>query len=185
MICVGITGSYASGKTFLLDYLASLGYKTFSADKCIKELYRNPEIQNMVLNILPQLKNFDTANIAELIYSSDSARNALQSFIHPFVVEGLASFKQQNSKLDITFAEIPLLFEAGFEQYFDFCVTVFCSEQTRLKRAEERNIFNLKAYNKIKQIQLSPKIKMAKAHFVINTDLDLAEQVTKLIKQLK
>lgn len=185
MICVGITGSYASGKTFVLDYLAGLGYETFSADKFIKELYRNPEIQNRILSILPQLKSFDTANIAELIYNSDSARNDLQSFIHPFVVSGLSRFKQQNGEMDITFAEIPLLFEAGFDRYFDFCVAVFCSEKTRFKRAESRNTFNLKAYNKIKQIQLSPKIKMEKADFVINTDLDTVKQVTQLIKKLK
>lgn len=188
MICVGITGSYASGKTFVLEYLASLGYKTFSADKCIKKLYQNPEIQNEILSILSELRNFDKNSIAELIYSSDEARKKLQNFIHPFVVDSLSNFKQQNSKSDITFAEIPLLFEAGFDKYFDFCVTTFCSEEIRLKRAEARSTFNLKTYNKIKEIQLSPEIKMEKADFVINTDADLADisnQVTELIQKLK
>ena len=185
MICVGITGSYASGKTFVLEHLASLGYKTFSADKCIKELYQNPEIQNKILSILPELKNFDKNSIAELIYSDDSARKKLQNFIHPFVEEGLFNFKQQNNKSDITFAEIPLLFEAGFARYFDFCVTTFCSEETRLQRAESRSAFNFNAYMKIKQIQLSPEVKMEKSDFVINTDLDIEKQVLELIQKLK
>ncbi len=184
MICVAVTGSYASGKSFVLEYVEDLGYKTFSADKCIKELYKKPEIQHMVLNILPELHSFDKNSISELIYSNDEARNRLQHLMHPFAIEALSNFKEQNSKLDITFAEIPLLFEAGFDKYFDFYVTTFCSEETRLKRAEARNSFNLKSYNKIKQIQLPQEIKMEKSDFVINTDMDINKQITELIQRL-
>ncbi|WP_342267342.1 dephospho-CoA kinase [Candidatus Tisiphia endosymbiont of Empis tessellata] len=188
MIAVGITGSYASGKTFVLNYLANLGFITFSADEYVKNLYEESEIQNMVLNLLPDLKSFDKRKIAELIYANDLARNKLQNFIHPFVVESLFLFKQQNSKSEITFAEIPLLFEAGFDQYFDFYVTTFCSEESRLKRAMSREAFNLTAYNKIAQIQLPQQIKIEKADFVINTDVnlvDLDKQITQLIEKLK
>ncbi|MCC8372084.1 MAG: dephospho-CoA kinase [Rickettsia endosymbiont of Pseudomimeciton antennatum] len=188
MICVGITGSYASGKTFVLNYLADLGFMTFSADEYIKELYKELAIQNIILNLLPDLKVFDKRKIAELIYANDLSRSKLQNFIHPFVVEGLSLFKRQNNDSEITFAEIPLLFEAGFDKYFDFYVTTFCSEESRLKRAMSREGFSLTTYNKIAQIQLSQQIKIAKADFVINTDVnivDLDKQITQLIQKLK
>ncbi|HJD64476.1 MAG TPA: dephospho-CoA kinase [Rickettsia endosymbiont of Sericostoma sp.] len=188
MICVGITGSYASGKTFFLNYLDDLGFMTFSADEYIKELYKELSIQNIILNLLPDLKIFDKRKIAELIYVNDLSRSKLQNFIHPFVVEGLSLFKWQNNDSEITFAEIPLLFEAGFDKYFDFYVTTFCSEESRLKRAMSREGFSLTTYNKIAQIQLSQQIKIAKADFVINTDVnivDLDKQITQLIQKLK
>jgi dephospho-CoA kinase len=186
MICVGITGSYASGKTFVLNYLVKLGFITFSADEYIKNLYQQPKIQNMVIDIL-DLKNFDKKIIAELIYNDDAARNKLQNFIHPFVVNGLTEFKLENNNYDITFAEVPLLFEAKFDKYFDIHVTTFCSEETRLKRAISREAFTLDSYNKIAIIQLSQQVKMEKANFVINTDvnlLDLYSQITQLIQKL-
>ncbi len=188
MICVGITGSYASGKTFVLNYLADLGFMTFSADEYIKDLYKELAIQNIILNLLPDLKIFNKRKIAELIYANDSSRNELQNFIHPFVVEGLSLFKRQNNDSEITFAEIPLLFEAEFDKYFDFYVTTFCLEKSRLKRAMSREGFSLTTYNKIAQIQLSQQIKIAKADFVINTDVnivDLDKQITQLIQELK
>ncbi|MDN3029930.1 MULTISPECIES: dephospho-CoA kinase [Rickettsieae] len=188
MICVGITGSYASGKTFVLNYLADLGFMTFSADEYIKDIYKKAAIQNIILNLLPDLKIFDKRKIAELIYANDSSRRKLQNFIHPFVVEGLSLFKRQNNDSEITFAEIPLLFEAKFDKYFDFYVTTFCSEESRLKRAMSREGFNLTTYNKIAQIQLSQQIKIARADFVINTDVnivDLDKQITQLIQKLK
>ncbi len=187
-ICVGITGSYASGKTYLLNCLANLGFRTFSADEDIRELYQKPEIQNMVLALLPKLKVFDRKRIAEIIYNDDSARKILQDFIHPFVVENLSLFQQDNNEPAITFAEVPLLFEAGFDQYFNFYVTTFCSETIRLERAKSREGFNLETYNKIAEIQLSQKIKMAKADFIINTEvnrINLDKQILQLINKLK
>jgi len=86
MICVGITGSYASGKSVVLHYLATLGFSTFSADEYIKDLYQDTKIQNKILSLLPELKIFDKRKIAELIYNNDLARSKLQNFIHPFVV---------------------------------------------------------------------------------------------------
>lgn len=186
MICVGITGSYASGKTFILNYLADLGFMTFSADEYIKTLYQQPKIQNMVIDIL-KMKNFDKKIIARLIYNNDVARNKLQNFIHPFVVDGLTNFKSENNNFDITFAEVPLLFEAKFDKYFDIHVTTFCSEKTRLKRAMLKENFNIYSYNKIANIQLSQQAKMEKANFIINTDvnlLDLYSQITQLIQKL-
>lgn len=187
MICAGITGSYASGKTFVLDYLAKLGFVTFSSDEYIKGLYKELGIQNIVLDLL-SIKIFDKKQIAEIIYNDDLARKKLQDFIHPFVVDKLSLFKQQNNKSDITFVEVPLLFEAGFDQYFDFHITTYCSEKTRLERAKLREGFSLQTYNKIAEIQLSQEAKMDRANFIINTDVDLEnldKQIIKLIKKIR
>lgn len=71
MLAIGITGSYASGKTFMLDYLTEKGYKTFCADRCIKELYQDVVLQTQILKLLPELESFNIRKISNLIYNND------------------------------------------------------------------------------------------------------------------
>lgn len=188
MLAIGITGSYASGKTFILDYLAEKGYKTFCADRCIKELYQDLKVQAQILALLPELNSFDLIKISNLIYNDDSAREKLQSFLYPLLIDKLILFKEENADSIVIFAEIPLLYEAKFDQYFDFVVTIYCSEEIRMQRATTRSSFDIETYNKIKEIQLSQESKIAKADFAINSGvdmLDLEKQISKLIKDLE
>lgn len=188
MLAIGITGSYASGKTFILDYLAEKGYKTFCADRCIKKLYQDLALQDKILKLLPELGFFDLVKISNLIYNDDSAREKLQNFIYPLLINELILFKKENSNSKFIFAEIPLLYEAKFDRYFDFVVTIYCSEEIRMQRATTRSSFNVEIYNKITRIQLSQENKIAKADFAINSGvdmLDLETQIAKLIKDLE
>lgn len=188
MLAIGITGSYASGKTFILDYLAKKGYKTFCADRCIKELYQNSKIQADILKLWPELESFNIGKISSIIYNHDLAREKLQNFIYPMLIDKLIQFKQENINSKFGFAEIPLLYEANFDKYFDFVVTVHCSENIRMQRAITRSSFDIAIYNKIKEIQLSQESKVAKADFAINSGvdmLDLEKQINNLITKLE
>ncbi|WP_016917206.1 dephospho-CoA kinase [Rickettsia honei] len=188
MLAIGITGSYASGKTFMLDYLAEKGYKIFCADRCIKELYQDVVLQTQILKLLPKLESFNIRKISNLIYNNDLARQKLQNFIYPLLIDKLILFKKENANSKFGFAEIPLLYEAKFEKYFDFIVTIYCSEEIRMQRAITRSSFDIEIYNKIKEIQLSQESKIAKADFAINSGvdmLDLEKQIAKLIKDLE
>jgi dephospho-CoA kinase len=187
MVTVGLTGSYASGKTFVLDYLKSLGYSTFSADNVVNDLYAREEIRQNILKLLPPLQVFDRAKIASLIYNNLKWRKFLQSFIHPFVIEGLENFKKQNKDKDIIFAEIPLLFESDFDKYVDVIVVTYCSEESRLERAKSRESFNKANYNRIAEIQFPQQVKIEKADFSLDTDdeLDILKiKIDQLIKEI-
>lgn len=184
MLAIGITGSYASGKTFILDYLAEKGYKTFCADRCIKELYQDLSVQTQILRLLPELEYFNIGKISNLIYNNDLAREKLQNFIYPLLIDKLILFKKENANSKFGFAEIPLLYEAKFDKYFDFVVTIHCSEEIRMQRAITRSSFDIEIYNKIKEIQLSQESKIAKADFAINSGVDMLElekQIAELI----
>ncbi|ALN40953.1 dephospho-CoA kinase [Rickettsia rhipicephali] len=188
MLAIGITGSYAAGKTFMLDYLAEKGYKTFCADRCIKELYQDVVLQTQILKLLPEIESFNIGKMSNLIYNNDLARKKLQNFIYPLLIDKLILFKKENANSKFGFAEIPLLYEAKFDKYFDFVVTIYCSEEIRMQRAITRSSFDIEIYNKIKEIQLSQESKIAKADFAINSGvdmLDLEKQIAKLIKNLE
>lgn len=188
MKAIGITGSFAAGKSFLLNYLAGAGYKTFSADEFVSNLYKDDIIKHKILNILPTLKIFDKAKIAYIIYNNEEERKNLQRFIHPFVVKAIKNFKSENKEKNFIFAEVPLLFESNFEQYFDFIITTYCSEESRLERAKSRKGFNMDIYKRIEQIQLPQNVKLKKSDFIINSEVKLVEfeiQIENLLEKLK
>lgn len=185
VLLVGITGSFASGKSFTLNYLSSVGFAIFSADSYVADLYTKSEIRERVLEIT-DLKKFDKATLAQIIYNDKDKMRAIEEFIHPFVIKELQSFKNQNQNSNFIFAEIPLLFESNFDKYVDFTVTTFCAEDTRLNRAKMRDGFNQKIYNQIQAIQFSQNYKINQSDIAINTDRNIIEfesQVRQLITQ--
>lgn len=184
---VGITGSFAAGKTFVLDYLSTKHFRTFSADRFVATLYEQKSFQQSILELFPQLEIVDKKEIAAIIYSDEMARKALQALIHPFVVNELVGLRKTYIS-EIIFAEIPLLFESNLSEYFDHIITVFCSEKSRLERAITRGNFSQIIYDKITQVQLPQNEKTNRADFIINSDcnlLELESQITQILGKLQ
>ncbi len=188
MIKIAVTGSYASGKTHILEHVATKGFYVFSCDSYIKTLYQKPDIKDNILKLLPDLKIFDTQEIKKIIYSDTEARKKLEAFIHPIVRDGFEEFCFTHNSSRIIFAEVPLLFETGFDKYFSYVITTFCSENTRKIRAQTRDFFDQQIYDKIENIQYSQFQKILLSRFNINTDLstiELQDDIDQLIKRLE
>jgi dephospho-CoA kinase len=179
-ISVAITGSLASGKTFVLNHLKSLDYPVFSCDDFVRNLYEDVNVQNQILLIIDELTSFNKKELVHIIYNQPKYRKKLEEYIHPLVRKAIEDFKKQFSNNKILFFEVPLLFETGFEKHFDYSVCVFCNESVRLERAKTRNNFDLAIYNKIKEVQLPAEEKIKKANFSINTEIKPLE-IYKLI----
>ena len=156
MKSVAITGSFASGKSFVLKYLEKIGYKIFSCDDYVKQLYLDSNVQEDILSIIDKIgKIFDKKRLIEIIYNDDNQRKKLENYIHPKVRKGIIDF-----------------------------ICVYCNEENREKRAKARGDFNLEIYNKIRNIQLSQEAKTNLADFQINTDTDIEVQISKIIDTL-
>ena len=68
MKSVAITGSFASGKSFVLKYLEKIGYKIFSCDDYVKQLYLDSNVQEDILSIIDKIgKIFDKKRLIEII----------------------------------------------------------------------------------------------------------------------
>ena len=94
-LLVGITGSFASGKSFLLNCLASMKFNIFSSDELVRELYKDKDFQQIILDLIPDLKIFDKTIIAKLFYTDPILRKKIQDIIHPLVLDGLESFEKK------------------------------------------------------------------------------------------
>lgn len=185
MLSIGITGSFASGKSYVLNLIAEEGYKIFSSDECVSNLYENKAIQNQILKLIPILKSFDKKKLAEIIYDDPLSRERIESFMHPLVLKEIKNFKEKNSLENFVLIEVPLLFEARWEQYFDFIITIYCSEDKRLEHAKSKVNFDQKIYNKLEKMQFSQAEKMKRADFIINTGVKMVELQTQIANILE
>jgi dephospho-CoA kinase len=182
---IAVTGSFASGKTHVINSIKSLGYKVFSCDDYVKILYQNQKITHKLEQEIEGLHTFDIARLSIIIYNNAKMRVKLENIIHPLVRNGIKEFEVDNQNEDLIFTEVPLLFESGFDKYFSKIICVFCSEKTRQERSILRRKNNINFFEQIKKIQLPQEVKMAKSDFIIDSEGDVEEEILKIIDKLK
>jgi len=172
---IAVTGSFASGKSFVLECLKSMGYSVFSCDEYIRELYKDESLQKLVVSSIDGLDVFDKQKLVTIIYDNVESKKKLEAIIHPMVRAGIKDFEEKNSDKKVIFSEVPLLFESGFNEYFDYNICVYCSEKTRIKRAKIRGIKDDGLFQKITKTQLPQEEKKILADFTINSEVDIFE----------
>ena len=188
MISIGITGSFSVGKSLILNILNQKNYKTFIADEVVRKFYQDENIQKQIIEFHPALVGFDKKLITNLLFTDSLFKKRITNLVHPHIEKQLKIFIRENSDQQIIFSEIPLLFEANFTQYFNYIITVFCSEKTRLIRAKSRTDFSFKKFRQIQRNQLSQIEKIKLAHFTVNTNINLLklnDKIDQLIQKIK
>jgi dephospho-CoA kinase len=176
---VGLTGGIACGKSTVARLLVNKGALLIDADQLARELVEpgKPawvEIVNWLgEGVLREDGSLDRARLAALVFGSDLHLQQLNSIVHPRV-RGL--FTERSNQLAEKYSDriqiwdIPLLFEAGFQDRVDYIVVVACSEETQIKRLTERDGMDRdEAIRRIRS-QLELKKKINTADFVINND---------------
>ena len=173
MIKIGLTGSIASGKSYVLNLFSDLyNVPIFSSDECVKELYKsNDQLKDFVKkHILEKNEVFNKTNISENVFNNEEKLLKLEKFIHPLVKLARDSFiereKQNDSKIVII--EVPLLFEKNLENDFDFIILIKTSSDLQEKRVLERPNMTAELFSKIKKKQLPNIRKEERSHFVID-----------------
>jgi len=115
----------------------------FDSDGYSRILYQktNPCYQKVVdllgESILDEFGEIDRKKTAELIFHNETLRKGLNAIVHPAVIEGMNRFFEHHQKEDLVFAEVPLLYEAGMEQYFDEILILACDRETAIRRMME------------------------------------------------
>ena len=184
---IAIAGSFASGKSFVLNCIKSMDYMVFSCDDFIREAYKDAKLQDIVVSKIEGLEVFDKKKLSKIIYDNPQSRKELESIIHPIVGSGIRKFEEINKNQKFIFTEVPLLFESNFDEYFSYSICVYCLEETRWQRAKERGIRSIDLYNKIKLVQLDQEEKKRKSDFAINSDTnqrEIKKSLEKIIKKI-
>lgn len=188
---IGITGVIASGKSAVCTYLEQAGYQVIDSDKIVRKLYDD----NLLTNIIED--NFgkeyisngsvDKQKLGELIFNDSSKRELLNSLIHPEVKKQIIN-QINRSNNDLIFVDVPLLFEAKFEDLFDFIIVVYVNESLNVKRLMERNNLTIDEA-KVKISSQMPLInKCYLADFIIDNSQELCytyERIEEILNILK
>ena len=169
MIKIGITGSLASGKTTASQILSFRRGPLFSADKAVKELYKNKHFKSLVsrkfkIKNNSQIKKF----LKKLVLKNKVNIKKLERIIHPLVRKKMKNFTSQNSDKKLLFYEIPLMIESKLMRYFNVVIFIKAKKQLRLKRFKSKS-GDIKLFNLLnnKQMKDEKKIKFCD-HIVIN-----------------
>jgi dephospho-CoA kinase len=191
MIKIGITGGIGSGKTFICHILEKLGYPVFYSDQEAKKLMN--ENLDLIIKIKELLGNdaylngiIDKSFIARKIFETPTLRNELNAIVHPEVYLAFEKWsKSQDSKL--VFNESALLFETESYKRFDKTILITADICLKIERIKKRDLLDEIEIKHRMNSQLSDKIKLKLADFVIenNEDKLLLPQLIHFINQLE
>ena len=98
---IGITGSIATGKTLVTNYLREKGYKVIDADEISRAVLNKGEkgydevLKYFSENILDQEKNIDRKKLAQIIFTDEEKRRVLEKQVTGGILSCQKQFKQQ------------------------------------------------------------------------------------------
>lgn len=190
-LIVGLTGGMGCGKSTAAARFAVRGFQPLSADQVIRDdLLTSPEIAGAIgARLGPAMLAADGSvrrdRVAEKVFNDPAALIWLEELLHPLL---LARWRDlfATSRGTAFIVEVPLLFEKGLENWFDFTVCVSTDSASQLRRLEQRGISPEFARQRIaKQLPLARKCELA--DFVLLNDGTpefLCEQVDALADRL-
>ena len=180
MLKVALTGNIASGKSQVEQYLNSFGIPTIDSDKIVLNLYTDIDFAQKLQNNFPNYdiisdKKIDKQKLAKFVFQDKKFKSNLENFVHPYVLKEIQNFCTKNSDKPLVIVAVPLLFECGWQKYFDKIILVTAEEKTRLQRLLTRNnLFLTDAQNRI-DAQLKQETKIAFSDIIIENDGTLAD----------
>ncbi len=140
---IAITGGIGSGKSTVLKILREKGYSVFSCDEIYADVIKSKEYVEKINKIFPlAVKNgvIDRKNLSDEVFSDKDKRLALNQIAHPLIMKSL--YENINERLKhekMVFAEVPLLFENGFEKDFDAVIILSRDTDKRVSCVKERS----------------------------------------------
>lgn len=170
-LIIGLTGGFGTGKSTVSKIFRECGAAVIDADKIAHmALKKNSPLFKKVKNLFPEAlahcgRHFRREKIAEKIFSNSRKRERLEAIVHPYVLREMKK-KIMKTSQEIIVAEIPLLFETGFNSFCDKTIAVVCDPIVKRKRLGGKG-FDLKEIKAREKAQMSESLKSKKADFVI------------------
>lgn len=178
MLRVGLTGGYATGKSFVASQLAVLGCHLIYADRLGHQvLERGGEAYAPVLTlfgdeILLADGAIDRKKLASVVFFDPEKLAALTAIVHPAVYhleeQALRHFAQEDPD-GIIVLEAAILIETGRYRLYDRVILTTCDPETQIARAMSRDgVTREQAQARIaRQLPLDQKRELAS--YVIDT----------------
>jgi dephospho-CoA kinase len=178
MLKVGLTGSIAVGKSYVLSVLAELGCVTFDADK-IAHTVMEPgrEAFNVIVrefgeDVLATDGSIDRRKLGAIVFNEDDRRMRLNEIVHPRVKEEqdrLLAEAEARDRNGIAVIDAALLIESGGYKRFDKVIVAYCDRDTQIERLMQRTLITREDAERRIAAQMPSQEKRGYADFEIDT----------------
>lgn len=180
MKVIGITGSIATGKSTVSNYIKQKGYVVIDADKIAYALLEVDGlgypliVEHFSDVVLNADKTLNRKKISEIIFEDENKRQLINQLIHPLVYQCIEQELLKWQSQSLVFIDVPLLFEAHFETLCDHVICVYTPQTIQLNRLIENRGHSLHDARLRIAAQMSIDEKRSKADIVIDNDDTLA-----------
>lgn len=191
---IGITGSIATGKSLVAQYLIQKGFQVFSADEIAHDIGNSPKVlsriskafgSEMIIN-----QKLNRKKLGKLVFQNEDKLVALNEIMGPEIRKEITQSIEkvhESKEKKPAFIEIPLLFEQNYDNYLDATIFVYVTENIQLRRLMRRDNIDLSfAKEKISK-QMSVEQKKHRANYLIDNSRDMHttyHQINELLKKL-
>ncbi len=194
MKIIGLCGGSGSGKGTVSALFAELGIPSVDTDAIYREItsYKSECMVALISTFGPSVANADGSlnreEMRSLVFSSDGCderRMLLNDITHKFVLDETKK-RIEDYRLygkPAVIADVPLLFESGFDEMCDIIVAVIADEPIRIERIIRRDgILQEQAERRI-MAQISSDELIKRSDFVIENN-DGVDELRLKVKSL-
>jgi dephospho-CoA kinase len=178
MLKVGLTGSIAVGKSFVLGVLAELGCRVLDADATAREVVApgtpglNAVIAAFGREIVREDGTLDRVTLGKIVFADETKRQRLNSILHPFIIAAqdnqIRQWEQQDAG-GIAVIDAALMIESGGYRRFDKLIVVYCRPEVQLARLIAREGLSPEDAERRIAAQMTQEEKKKYADFLIDT----------------
>ncbi len=178
-IVIGITGSFACGKSTVARMLKTAACELIDADKVAHAALRQGgTVYKKIVNffgegILKKNKHIDRAKLAGIVFVNSPALKKLNQMVHPMVIKEIIQ-RIKNSKKKIVILDAPLIIESGLRSLVDQLVVVTVKPGQQFSRTKSRFLKKREITGRIKS-QISQDAKEHFANFIIDNSGPMSE----------
>lgn len=187
---VAVTGGLSSGKSTVCRFFKELGACVVSADEIVHRLLSpdtnlGQEVIKLFGAEIITDNNINRKVIADKVFKDPKLLKKLEMLMHPAVrIEMEKNYQEAKDKkaCSLFVAEIPLLFEANYDSFYDETICVIADEAISKERFRKATGCSDSEYQLRMNNQFSLKQKAEKADFVLVNNGDLSALKNQVIK---
>ena len=175
-LAFGLTGGIATGKSTAMRLIekSNESVVVFDADEVVQRLLASVEVVSAIAESLGMEVQYrdgtlNRSALRDLVFANPERRKQLEGILHPKVRKECLVKRQEWLKTSgavIFVADVPLLFEGGFDFHQDLNLVVATSVETQRSRLKRRNYFNDEMISSILAAQLPISEKVGLANIV-------------------
>ncbi len=196
-LLAGLTGGMGSGKTTVGKLFQSRGAYVLDADEICRSLVEpgKPAWQETVdllgNEVLRDDQTLDRRKVADIVFNDPEKKKALESILHPRVMEEEQAIYKDIMKDDpgaLVIIDAALLIESENYRQVDKVIVIACDIEIQLRRIMAKNTFSREDAQRRLQQQMPLEEKVKFADYVLHNDSglsELEEKVEALFHQLK